>query len=314
MTTKSRAHQPPPPPPEKHQEPLPWCCPKPQAEDPDAPHKIRTIMESATYVPADRDLDFLQSDDTRSIRLQLDYLKPELQLRRKGIQRTIVVFGSTRIQEPEAARRRVEQLRKTLARHPGDKILRQRLVVAERILARSHYYGIARDLGRLVAEAAGGPADPRVVVMTGGGPGIMEAANRGAHDAGAQTVGLNISLPHEQFPNPYITPDLCFHFHYFALRKMHFLLRAAALVVLPGGFGTFDELFETLTLVQTRKIRPVPVVLIGEDYWKRVLDFEFMAEEGMIDPEDQDLFWYAESAEEAWQGISAWHRDNGTPI
>ena len=150
--------------------------------------------------------------------------------------------------------------------------------------------------------------------MTGGGPGIMEAANRGAYDAGLKTVGLNISLPHEQYPNPYITPELCFHFHYFALRKMHFLLRARALVALPGGFGTFDELFETLTLIQTRKIKPVPVVLIGKKYWKQVLDIDFMVDEGVIDPEDRELFWYAETAQEAWEGIINWHRNNKTPL
>jgi len=216
--------------------------------------------------------------------------------------------------EPAAARQKVASLEAALARHPGDTALSGRLSIARRIEDKSRYYNVARDFGHLVAAACGGASDPRLVVMTGGGPGIMEAANRGAHDAGAKTVGLNISLPHEQYPNPYITPELCFHFHYFALRKMHFLLRARALVALPGGFGTFDELFETLTLIQTRKIRPVPVVLIGEDYWRRVLDIDFMVEEGVIDAEDRELFWYAETAREAWDGIEAWHEDNGTPL
>ena len=150
--------------------------------------------------------------------------------------------------------------------------------------------------------------------MTGGGPGIMEAANRGAYDAGAKSIGLNISLPHEQYPNPYVTPGLCFRFHYFALRKLHFLLRTKALVAFPGGFGTLDELFETLTLVQTRKIAPVPVVLVGESYWRRVVDIYFLVEEGAIDEEDRDLFWFAEEATEIWDGILAWHRRNGTPL
>jgi uncharacterized protein (TIGR00730 family) len=149
------------------------------------------------------------------------------------------------------------------------------------------------------------------VVVTGGGPGMMEAANRGAHDAGGKTVGLNITLPHEQFPNPYVTPELCFQFHYFALRKMHFMLRARALVAFPGGFGTFDELFETLTLIQTRKIKPVPVVLVGEAYWRKAFDVDFLMEEGVIDAEDRDLFWFAESAEDIWKGLLLWYRRNG---
>jgi hypothetical protein len=150
--------------------------------------------------------------------------------------------------------------------------------------------------------------------MTGGGPGMMEAANRGAWDVDRPTIGLNISLPHEQFPNPYITPDLCFRFHYFALRKLHFLLRTRALVVFPGGYGTFDELFETLTLVQTRKIQPIPVVLVGKEYWQRAFDVGYLADEGVIDEEDRDLFWYAETAEDIWNGILDWHEANGTPL
>jgi uncharacterized protein (TIGR00730 family) len=152
------------------------------------------------------------------------------------------------------------------------------------------------------------------VIMTGGGPGIMEAANRGAYDVGAKSIGLNIHLPHEQYPNPYITPDLCFRFHYFALRKLHFLLRAKALVAFPGGYGTFDELFETLTLVQTRTIQPVPIVLVGERYWRRAVDIDFLVDEGVIDPEDRELFWFAETAQEVWDGILSWHEVNGEPL
>ena len=153
-----------------------------------------------------------------------------------------------------------------------------------------------------------------MVVVTGGGPGVMEAANRGAYDVGAKTVGLNITLPHEQYPNPYITPGLCFRFHYFALRKLHFLLRARALVAFPGGFGTFDELFETLTLVQTRKIKPVPVILVGEDYWRRAVDLDFLVAEGVIDAEDRELFWFAETAQEIWDGIRHWYQLAGEPL
>jgi hypothetical protein len=150
--------------------------------------------------------------------------------------------------------------------------------------------------------------------MTGGGPGLMEAANRGAYDIGAKTAGLNITLPLEQFPNPYLTPELCFRFHYFAIRKLHFLLRARALVAFPGGFGTLDELFETLTLVQTRTIQPVPVVLVGESYWRRVVDMDFLVDEGVIAAEDRELFWYSETAEDIWRTILAWHEQNGTPL
>ena len=153
-----------------------------------------------------------------------------------------------------------------------------------------------------------------MVVVTGGGPGVMEAANRGAYDVGAKTVGLNITLPHEQYPNPYVTPGLCFQFHYFALRKLHFLLRARALVAFPGGFGTFDELFETLTLVQTRKIKPVPVILVGEDYWRRAVDLDFLVAEGVIDAEDRELLWFAETAQEIWDGIRHWYQLAGEPL
>lgn len=315
MTEKTeKPHIPIPPNPQQRQEPLPWCHPKPRDEDPDAPDKVEILVNSPGYIPADQDLDFLQQDDTRGIRLQLDYLKPELLLRQHGIEHTIVVFGSTRIVEPGTAQQNVAALRAALSESPQDTDLGRRLAIAERIQDKSRYYTVAREFGSLVAAASGGARDPRLVVMTGGGPGIMEAANRGAYDAGAETVGLNISLPHEQFPNPYITPELCFHFHYFALRKMHFLQRAKALVALPGGFGTFDELFETLTLIQTRKIKPVPIVLIGEQFWRRVLDIDFMVEEGVIAAEDRELFWYAETAQEAWEGIECWHRDNNTPL
>ena len=153
-----------------------------------------------------------------------------------------------------------------------------------------------------------------LVAQTGGGPGMMEAANRGVHDVGGKTIGLNITLPHEQYPNPYITPALCFQFHYFALRKLHFMLRARALVAFPGGFGTLDELFETLTLIQTRKIKPVPVVLVGERYWRKAFDIDFLVDEGVIDAEDRDLFWYAETAEDIWHGLLLWYERNGAPL
>jgi uncharacterized protein (TIGR00730 family) len=307
-----RMQVPPPPHPQRRREPLPEQRPKPVAEDPAALQSIQAILDSPSYRLAERDVDFLARDDVRGPRLQLEYLKPDIILREQGVDHTVVVFGSTRIPEPAAARRNLEELRAEQVADPESLDLKRRVAVAERMLAKSHYYEVAREFGRLVGQAS--RAGNRVVVMTGGGPGMMEAANRGACDVGAKSVGLNVNLPHEQYPNPYITPDLCFRFHYFALRKLHFLLRAKALVAFPGGFGTIDELFEVLTLSQTRKIAPIPVVLIGEDYWRRAIDMDFLADEGVIDPEDRDLFWFAETASEAWSGILRWHEACGTPL
>ena len=303
-----------PPHPKQRRQSLPWHRPKPGSEDADAPAKIERILRSPSYRRADEDVDFLNADATRGVRLQIDYLKPQVLLDRHGIEHTVVVFGGTRIVEPAAASKAVETLRRELRERPGDADLQARLARAERIQAKSRYYEVARELGRLVGEAGDGPGDCRVVIVTGGGPGVMEAANRGAHEAGAKTVGLNIDLPHEQYPNPYVTPELCFRFHYFALRKLHFLLRAKALVAFPGGLGTLDELFETLTLIQTRKIEPIPVVLVGEDYWRRVFDIDYLLDEGVIDPEDGELFWFADEATEIWEGILTWYEANGRPL
>jgi uncharacterized protein (TIGR00730 family) len=300
--------------PHKRHEPLPWHHPKPSEEDPDAPSRIQAILNSPSYRQADQDVGFLNLDETRGVRLQIDYLKPEMLLEQHDIRHTIVVFGSTRIHEPAAAQRRVAALRATLDADPNNVDLQRRLAVAQRILAKSHYYDVARDFGRLIGKAGAGSDGCQLVIMTGGGPGMMEAANRGAFDVGAKSIGLNINLPHEQYPNPYMTPDLCFRFHYFALRKLHFLLRTRALVAFPGGYGTFDELFETLTLVQTRKIKPVPIVLVGEDYWRQAFNVDFLVNEGVIDAEDRELFWFAESAQEIWDGILHWHEANGESL
>ncbi|MCU4651474.1 TIGR00730 family Rossman fold protein [Roseibacterium sp. SDUM158016] len=292
---------------------LPWKTPKPASEDIDAPALVAAIVRAPNYRPADRDVEFLNRSGNRGLRLQLDYSKAEMLLEEHGVAHSIVVFGSTRVPEPIAARCRVEDLERKLAEAPDDTELAGRLRVARRVLDKSRYYDVARDFGRIVGEAEG-PCGNRLVVVTGGGPGIMEAANRGAYETGARTVGLNISLPHEQYPNPYLTPSLCFQFRYFAIRKLHFLLRARALVVFPGGFGTMDELFETLTLIQTRKVKPVPVVLVGEQYWRRAFDPDFLVEEGVIDPEDRDLFWYAETAQEIWDDILRWYERSGTTL
>ncbi len=308
------ARVPAPPDPSLRQTPLPDFQPKPAEEDPGAPERVAAILASPTYRAPDDDPEFLARGEVRGVRLQLDYLKAEKLLEEKGIHHTVVIFGSTRIAEPAAAKKRVDELADAAAAAPHDAGLAHRLAVARRILAKSRYYEVARAFGRLVAASDLRFRGHPLVVTTGGGPGIMEAANRGAFDAGADTIGLNITLPREQFPNPYVTPELCFRFHYFALRKLHFLLRAKALVAFPGGFGTFDELFELLTLMQTRTIKPMPVVLVGEEYWRGAIDFDYLADEGVIDGEDRDLFWFADSAEEIWEGILAWHAANGEPL
>jgi uncharacterized protein (TIGR00730 family) len=299
---------PPPADPYERREPLPSPLQE-IVSDPDAAARVRAILESPSYRVASEDIDFLASDPLRGLRLQMDYLKPELFLRAHNVERTIVVFGSSRICEPEEARRRVDALRAELSAGEGSAKAAGRLAIAERVLDNSRYYDVARAFGRLVAEANARDGDGQTLIVTGGGPGIMEAANRGAFDAGAKTIGLNISLPREQFPNPYVSPDLCFNFHYFALRKLHFLQRAMALVAFPGGYGTLDELFEVLTLSQTRKIRPMPIVLVGERHWRRAVDFDYLVQEGVIDPEDHELFWFAETAEDIWAGIQKWERE-----
>lgn len=299
--------------PVRRQRDLPWRHPKPGHEDPQAPWLTRGIVDSPEYRQADQDIDFLGSKDTRGLRLHLDYYKAETLLRAHGVDHAIVVFGSTRITEPGTARRNVADLEAALALAPGDAVLVRRLAIARRIAAKSHYYEVAQEFGRIVGRHGNDVGD-RLTIVTGGGPGMMEAANRGAHDVNAKTVGLNVSLPHEQYPNPYLTPGLCFSFHYFAVRKLHFLLRARALVVFPGGYGTFDELFETLTLIQTRKMAPLPVILVGRDYWRRAFDVDFLADEGVIDPEDRELFWFAETAQEIWDDILRWHERAGKPL
>ena len=311
----SAATEPPPPPhPVERREPLPGEQPKSARDDSGAPDIIKKILECPSYREAAEDLDFLHAPQTRGIRLQLEYLKAEMLLAEHRVAHTIVVFGGSRILERDAAARAVAALDRALASDSGNELIRRRLAIAWRVLEKSKYYDMAREFGRIVGRAEPLASGDRIVVMTGGGPGIMEGANRGACDVGARSVGLNITLPHEQYPNPYITPELCLRFHYFALRKFHFVMRARALVAFPGGFGTMDELFEILALSQTRKIAPVPVVLVGESYWKKAFDPDFLVDEGVIDAEDRELFWYAESAEDIWQGILRWYEMKGTPL
>jgi uncharacterized protein (TIGR00730 family) len=295
-------------------EPLPWERPKPADEDASAAARIAAIMAHPAYREADRDVDFLHTHATRGVRLELDYLKAEQHLIDHDVQRCIVVFGSTRLREPETARRELARARAEAEQSPGDACAARHLELAESRLELSRYYDVGRRLGQLVGKAGRGPKDSRLIIMTGGGPGGMEAANRGADEVGAESAGLNITLPREQYPNPYVTPGLCFRFHYFALRKLHFMKRAAALVALPGGFGTLDEIFGALTLIQTCKVPPMPVILVGEQYWRRVFDLDYLIATGSIDAGDTRLLWYADNAEETWNGIRQWHRANGSDL
>jgi len=243
------------------------------------------------------DPEFLLRRESRGIRIQLEMLKPDLAQQALGIEQTVVVFGSARVLEPEQAQHKLEQ-----AMRNGDL---ESIRLAQKLVELSKYYSEARAFAQNVARHSAGQSAPnrRLFICTGGGPGIMEAANRGAFEEGAPSIGLNIALPHEQSPNPYITPQLCFKFHYFALRKMHFMMRAKALVAFPGGFGTLDEMFEMLTLVQCRKARPVPILLYGSTFWKNAINFEMLVEWGTISETDVGLFHYVDSPAEAWDFI-----------
>lgn len=263
---------------------------------------------SNTYRLAYEDTEFLLLDELRPVRLQLELMKPEIVQREYGIEETVVIFGSTRIPEHIIAEKSLESVREQASRYPFNSNLSRKLSIAERIVAKTKYYDEARRLGKLISNACDKSENCRLVIITGAGPGIMEAANRGSHDVGAKSIGLNIVLPFEQKPNDYVSEDLSFQFHYFAIRKMHFLMRARALVAFPGGFGTLDELFETLTLIQTKKIKPLPVILFGREFWESVINFDFLVEEGMICPEDIEIFRYAETAEEAWEIICDFYK------
>ncbi len=276
--------------------------------------QIKTIISDPSFVVAEDDKGFLCSDEARGVRLQLDYLKAEVKMTKQGIDHTIVVFGSARIVNFDTAIKTLNKIEKKLKHSPTSNKLLIALGKAESMVKKSQYYDEARKFGQLVGNSGTGPEDCHVTLMTGGGPGIMEAANRGALDVGAKSIGLNIELPHEQFPNPYITPELCFQFRYFAIRKLHFMQRAKALVIFPGGFGTLDELFEILTLIQTMKSPSIPIVLVGKAYWKRVIDFDFLKEEDVIGCDDLEMLTYADNAEEAWDKILQWHEENKTPL
>ncbi|MGB9712962.1 MAG: TIGR00730 family Rossman fold protein [Dissulfurimicrobium sp.] len=258
---------------------------------------------SPSYRLAYMDRDFLVRDELRPIRLQLELMKPEIMFEEHGIEATVVVFGSTRIPDPAIAKKVMDEAFKEVEKDPQDPAAAQKLKIAARLVEKSSYYEEARRLAGIISEHCNNNEMCKIFVITGGGPGIMEAANRGAFEKNAKSIGLNIVLPHEQRPNNYITPELCFQFHYFAIRKMHFLMRARALVAFPGGFGTMDELFESLTLIQTKKIKPIPVLLFGKEFWEKAVGFDFLVKEGVISSEDLNIFQYVETAEEAWEII-----------
>lgn len=272
---------------------------------------LRRILEAPSYIRADRDVEFLNLDDLRPVRMQLELLKPEMALASAGVNSTIVLFGSARIDERSKAEERVARAAAAAEAEPSNPRAQRELTRLRRLASLTHYYDEAREFARIVSSTCQIDGQCDFVILTGGGPGIMEAGNRGAHDVGAKSIGLNITLPHEQFPNPYITPELCFQFRYFAMRKFHFLLRAQALVVFPGGFGTLDELFETLTLRQTGKLKPMPIILYGRKYWEQAFDLQYLADEGTISDEDLELIQYCDDPQETWDIIQKFYREQG---
>ena len=268
---------------------------------------MEQILGSPSYSLAQDDKLLLTREEMRGVRMLLELGKPEIALQADNIKSTVIVFGGTQIVDRAAAERRISEARRAAQAAPADQALAREVKRAEQLLSMCHYYDDARMFARIVSIDNQCEDERDYVVITGGGPGIMEAANRGAFDVGCKSIGLNIKLPAEQQPNPFITPELCFQFKYFALRKFHFILRAAAVVLFPGGFGTLDEMFETLTLRQTHRMQPVPIILYGRDYWSKVIDFQALADSGVIADHHLDLFSYAETPEDAWQQILDFH-------
>ncbi|MBR2082975.1 MAG: TIGR00730 family Rossman fold protein [Elusimicrobiaceae bacterium] len=267
--------------------------------------KINPAKQHPTsYIKAYEDIPLLKHADLRPVRMELETLKPEIYFRKNGVTETIICFGSARIPQPKAAKAQLAAAQKLLAKKPKDKKLQEQVQIAQGHLKLSKYYDEAREFAKLVVKREG----KRFSIVTGGGPGIMEAANRGAFENGGRSIGLNITLPHEQEPNPYISKNLAFLFHYFAIRKIHFVMRAKACVVFPGGFGTFDELFEILTLIQTGKKSHIPVILVGKEFWSQVINVKALASFGMISPKDTDLCPIVETAQEAWDIIAKYYK------
>ncbi|TWT85386.1 putative lysine decarboxylase [Posidoniimonas polymericola] len=267
----------------------------------------QAILSSPSYVLAEKDVLFLSEPEMRPVRMQLELQKTEQAMNAEGIESTVVVFGGTQIVPEHQAQSKVKLARLELDGDPDNQRLQRALVRAEKQLEKSRFYDECREFAKIVSSSCQIDGKCEFVITTGGGPGIMEAGNRGAFDVGAKSIGLNIELPHEQEPNPYITPSLCFQFHYFAMRKFHFILRAAALVVFPGGYGTLDELFNTLCLRQTGRMQAIPIILYGRKYWDSIVNLQSLADEGVIADEHLDLVSYAETPEEAWKIIATFH-------
>ncbi len=270
------------------------------------------IEQSVSYRLAAQDLEFLNRPELRPVRMQLELLKPEMTLVEHGVRSTIVLFGGTQIVAAPQAEARLNAARAAVAADPSSIKAVRAMQRAERLAAKTHYYDEARDFARLVTSSCQLDGECDYVIITGGGPGIMEAGNRGAFDVSGKSIGLNITLPTEQRPNPYVTPELCFQFRYFALRKLHFLLRAKALVVFPGGFGTLDELTDALTLRQTHRMQEIPIILYGRAFWEQAINFQFLADEGVIADEHLDLISYAETPEAAWETIVRFHDERSS--
>jgi len=295
----------------------------PLSDQIDANEYADRLLKCPSYRLTTRDQDFLEGSDGREARILAEFTKVERALEKMNINSTVVVFGSARTLSPEKARECLRQAEENAKADPNDETLQKGVALAKLAVKNSKYYEQAREFGELISRRYAKYVVEQVlegnrevlkqsdfVVCTGGGPGIMEAANRGAFDAGAPSVGLNISLPFEQRPNPYITPNLCFNFHYFSIRKFHFLLRAKALVAFPGGFGTFDELFEALTLCQTNRMQRIPIVLFGEEFWKKTIDFQHLVDVGVISPEDLNLFRFVKTAEEACDVVEESYKES----
>jgi len=278
------------------------------SEDKEVTERLDAIMNHHSYELAYLDHTFMRREDLRPLRLEMELLKPEMLMDEADIKSTVVVFGGTQIAPKEVAAPRLAAAEAAIAASPDDAAAKRELFLAQRVMSKSRYYEECREFARIVTEY--NLSDDQVgefIIKTGGGPGIMEAGNRGAYDAGGKSMALNITLPFEQTPNSYITPGLCFQFNYFAIRKMHFLLRAKALICFPGGFGTLDELFTTLTLRQTGRMQEIPIILYSKEYWDGIIDFQFLADEGVIQDSHLELFQYAESPEETWQIIKDFH-------
>ncbi|MCH2177306.1 MAG: LOG family protein [Mariniblastus sp.] len=269
--------------------------------------RLLEIMTNPSYRLAYMDTDYIGREELRPLRLNLELLKPEMLLDEAGIESTVVVFGGTQVAPADEAEALMAEAVAAMEKEPDSDTSKRLMIRAERVVAKARYYEECREFAKLVSTHNKKYGDGEFIIKTGGGPGIMEAANRGAYEADSPSIGLNITLPFEQTPNPYITPGFCFQFNYFAIRKMHFLLRAKALVCFPGGFGTLDELFTTLTLRQTGRMQEIPIILYSREYWENIINFQFLADEGVIRDEHMELFQYTETPEETWQVITDFH-------